>query len=346
VCSSDLSNAVYVLWRYLLLMLVPYPLSADYSFDSIPVLSAFSLRNVSSGLILAAGAWGLWRWSRRQAGVAFAAGFFALTFLPVSNFLIPVGAIMAERFVYMPSAGFCLLLAAALSKIERRVALTLLTALLATYAGFSIARNRDWKNDAAIFTRILETSPRSVRGMVNAGQAMLDAGRFEEARDLNLAAIALAPLPASPLRAEGGPAAKYSLPYSNLGIAYMRMGDLPRAEAALQDALKREPDDLDAWVNIGIIFAKQTRFDGAIAAFSRAIALLDDPAATPNACKLFYNLGLAMRQKGEYLAVHGGQGEAKNLFREAAGNFRTALQINPGYEEARRGLERCLSLIR
>ncbi|MCX5797864.1 MAG: tetratricopeptide repeat protein [Elusimicrobia bacterium] len=331
---TRVSNALYVTWRYVLLLVVPWPLSADYAFDSIPVLGPLAPRNLAAILLLAAAGWGLWRWSRRQPQAGFAAGFFLAAFLLVSNIPIPIGAIMAERFAYLPSVGFCLLAALALQNLGRRAGTVLLVLLLAVWAGLCIRRNRAWRSDETLFVSILETSPRSVRGMVNAGQVRLEQGRFAEARDLNLAALSLKPL----LGGEN-PAVRAPLPYSNLGIAYMRLGDLPAAEAALQEALKRDPQSLDAWVNLGIVFAKQRRLDGAINAFEKALALAPEPAAEPHLYKLYYNLALAMKQKGEFIYAEGDRAGALALFRQSSANYEKALELKGDYAEARAGLQ-------
>ena len=40
-------------------------------------------------------------------------------FLPASNMLFPVGFVVAERVLYIPSMGFCLLVAAGFGVISR-----------------------------------------------------------------------------------------------------------------------------------------------------------------------------------------------------------------------------------
>merc|ERR1712203_827435 len=42
----------------------------------------------------------------RAEGLALAVGIFALSFLPMTNILFPVGTLVAERLLYLPSGGF------------------------------------------------------------------------------------------------------------------------------------------------------------------------------------------------------------------------------------------------
>ncbi|MDD5656760.1 MAG: tetratricopeptide repeat protein [Elusimicrobia bacterium] len=314
--AARVANALYVLWRYLLLLVAPRHLSADYSLNAIPVLGVFAWRNVLAALLLAAAALGLGLWARGRRAVAFAAGFFVLTFVPVSNIPLAIGSIMAERFVYLPSAGFCLLAAMALAAAARPGALGAVL-VLGLFAGRDVLRNRDWKDDNVLFLKTLETSPNSVFAMVNASHALLQRKDFAGARDLLLRALRETPT-----------TDRYPLPYNNLGLAYMGLGDLGAAEASFQDALRRDPEDIDSWVNIGIVFAKQRRYDGAIAAFERALA------RAPDAAKLHYNLALACKQKAEVLAAWGDAPQARAARVRAREHFRRALALFPAYGEA------------
>jgi hypothetical protein len=90
--------------RYLLLIVWPMRLSADYSYAQIPL---------ASGQL-----WIGWRGRRLRPSLqdAFCSGgansddvllggFALLTFLPASQLLFPTGTIMAERVMYLPSLG-------------------------------------------------------------------------------------------------------------------------------------------------------------------------------------------------------------------------------------------------
>ncbi len=314
-----LSNALYIAWRYLFLLAVPAWLSADYSPEAIPLLGTLSARNLLSISLMTAGAWFFWRLARHRRDALFAAAFFICTFILVSNLPFTFGTIMAERLIYMPSVGFCILLALALVRLGPRPCAILSVLILALYAGRSYVRNQDWKDNDTIFINILKTSPNSVRAMVNASAILLDQKRYGEARDALLKAISLND--------------SYPLPFNNLGLAYMGLGDLSSAEKAFQQALKRDPGNLDAQVNIGIVFARSRRLDGAIAAFEEALK------QEPDSPKLHYNLALAMKEKAEVLYGWGQKREARLLFQNAKLHYERALQIKPDYPEARANLQ-------
>ena len=51
----------------------------------------------------------------------FALSLLVLPFLPASNLLFPVGFVIAERVLYLPSLGLCLLVAIGFEKLQVRV---------------------------------------------------------------------------------------------------------------------------------------------------------------------------------------------------------------------------------
>ncbi|MBI4248795.1 MAG: tetratricopeptide repeat protein [Elusimicrobia bacterium] len=310
------SNALFVAARYVFLLFVPYPLSADYSYNAIPMLPVLSARNVCAGALLAGSAAGLAWWSLRNWRAGFLALFFALTFALVSNIPFPIGTVMADRLLYLPSAAFCVLAALGFEAawLPRGCGRLLLALYLAFYAVLTLERNKDWASDAALFKRTLETSPHSAKAMVNAGKIYLEEGNFELARDLNLKAIELNGLP--------------SLPYSNLGLAYKGLRRYAEAEKAFWEAIQRDPESLDGYVNLGIIYGEQYRYDDAIALFTRALAL------RPGAAKIHYNMAFTYKLKGGYMLKTEKRREAHALFRKALEHYDAAVLIDPGYSQA------------
>ena len=109
-------SAIYVLGRYLALMVYPRTLSCDYSYHQIPLYGEPGaavvdvLAWVSLGVIALLIGLAVWRW-RTQPLYAWGVGIFFLMQLPTSNLLFPIGSIMAERFLYLPSVGFCVVAA-------------------------------------------------------------------------------------------------------------------------------------------------------------------------------------------------------------------------------------------
>jgi tetratricopeptide (TPR) repeat protein len=87
----------------------PAPLVADYSHATLPVV-----RNLfHPGVLLFSGflavvcvLWFERRWA--PAGLIAGLSWYGLAILPTANLLIPIGTVFAERLYYFPSAGLCL----------------------------------------------------------------------------------------------------------------------------------------------------------------------------------------------------------------------------------------------
>jgi protein O-mannosyl-transferase len=156
-------TALNVIARYFLLLAWPAHLSADYSWSQIPLtqnwITAIAVLALIPLIVI------LYRWSR-AAFFLFAVGLAWLA--PASNLLLPLGTIMAERFLYLTALGFiaCAVLAIdALSEKTNtaRLAPILLCILTAALAGRTWVRNGDWMNDFTIASANIHTSPQSFK---------------------------------------------------------------------------------------------------------------------------------------------------------------------------------------
>src|SRR5439155_10644 len=95
------------LWR----LVAPFRLSAAYYYRHVPVVSSPAEPGAALGLIVAGGLVGLAvvLWRRRVA--FFCLALALATYGVVSNLVVPIGTLFGERFLYLPSVGFCTLVA-------------------------------------------------------------------------------------------------------------------------------------------------------------------------------------------------------------------------------------------
>ena len=179
-----MSNA-WVQVSYASLLLFPFHLSCDYSYDCVPlVMSASDPRNVASlaffAAILAASIQAARACTvRAHLHQPFALGM-ALLFipmLPASNVFFLVGTFVAERLLYLPSCGLCVLIAACMS-LEAKpgegaqaglTAKAAVAALVSAMAVRTVLRNRDWASEESLFASALKVCPRSAKVQLNSG---------------------------------------------------------------------------------------------------------------------------------------------------------------------------------
>ena len=90
----------------------PHPLSADYSYPALPLSPgpASARTALTLALLVALGALAMVRRGRAPR-LDLAVAWFAITMLPVSNLVVRIGVLLAERLLYLPSVAVCLLAA-------------------------------------------------------------------------------------------------------------------------------------------------------------------------------------------------------------------------------------------
>ena len=201
--AAGRATAVKVLGRELALLVWPATLSADYSYAEIPVVNlppaswgdwqAVVALAVIAGVLLAA-----LRVRRWRPRVAFFALFLFLTLLPTANLVVVIGAIMAERFLYLPLVGFAgavAVLAAHGMRVRRDLVGAVVVVALLACALRTAARNRDWRDDATLAARTVETAPESAKARRGWAATLFEAdpARIEEVVAEGERAVAIRP---------------------------------------------------------------------------------------------------------------------------------------------------------
>lgn len=175
---SGFATKVVVLGKYLLLMLVPYPLVCDYAYNAIPFADLTSIAFwLSLVAYLALCCIAVVRWMKNKQDLwALGIFFYLCSLLLFSNIPFLIGAEMGERFAFFASVGYCFLIALiaeryvpGLSSVESFVqlksnkVLIALIPLLLIYSCMTIARNADWKSNYSLFKHDMGESPNNSR---------------------------------------------------------------------------------------------------------------------------------------------------------------------------------------
>ena len=181
-------TTIKVLGMYLWLILFPVHLSSDYSYNQIPLSRSIFEPPVLAAVLALMVTLGLAVWNRRRRPIiSMGVGIFAVAILPVSNLLFPIGTILAEQVLYLPSLGFCLVLAFAVTTLAARPRWGLLAVgafglLLLVYEARTVIRNWDWRSNATLFAAAARTSPNSADAHAYLGDVLLGRGDLPGAR--------------------------------------------------------------------------------------------------------------------------------------------------------------------
>jgi hypothetical protein len=172
-------TAVRLLAKYLGLLVWPAHLSWDYSYAQLPLVTG-SLADWAGWMAVAAVCVVAFLAYRSERTVFFAIGFAFVTFLPTSNLVLPVGTILAERFLYLPAVALAICLVVAADALGRktgysRMAPVVLGVIGVILAARTWARNADWRDSVTVTTAGVEASPNSYKTHGALALALFDA---------------------------------------------------------------------------------------------------------------------------------------------------------------------------
>ena len=337
-------TAFKVLARYAGLFVWPWRMSIDYSYRAIlPAGGIADAASIAGILVVVAWLSGLAFAWKRAPGVAFALAWIGLAFAPVANLLFPIGTIMAERLMYLPSAGVCMAAAACVARPRGdragRIGPALVAGgiLLAALSARTMVRLSDWRDDYTIFRAALRVVPDSVRALFNYGAACETRGEDDEAAAVYRKAVSLWPDFAAAhynlagvearrkrwetavgeyreaLRLEPGNV-QYLV---NLARSLTAMGRGAEARDYLQRAIVLDPGSALAFTNLGSAELSLKNPRAAIEAYAEAVRL------DPGNADYVRNLGVAQHQAGDP---------------RAAESFERALTLRPGDPDLLDGL--------
>jgi hypothetical protein len=172
------------------LLVFPLTLRVDYSPDERTVVTSPLDPRFVAGMLCAL-LWGallVLAWKRGRRLEAFGLGWIGIALLPVANLIYPAGFYVAERTLYLPSAGLVLAAAATLARLPRQ-GLRLVAAVLVLLGGIrTFLRVPVWRDDASVTRSIIKDSPRSYVGHSRMAGVYLD--RRDPAKALVEARIA------------------------------------------------------------------------------------------------------------------------------------------------------------
>ena len=180
----------YLIAKNFWLLLSPNDLCCDWTMGSIPLITSLAdPRNLSTIIFIVAFFNVVFVGLFRRGGdvVLLSVALISIPFLPASNLFFPVGFVIAERVLYIPSMGFCLLVSFGYSRLcqkkvfNRKLLKSFVVFLICIHSAKTIFRNFDWKDESAIFLSGLRVNVNNAKLWNNVGHALEGKGRYDEA---------------------------------------------------------------------------------------------------------------------------------------------------------------------
>uniref|UniRef100_H2ZTZ2 dolichyl-phosphate-mannose--protein mannosyltransferase n=1 Tax=Latimeria chalumnae TaxID=7897 RepID=H2ZTZ2_LATCH len=342
----------FLTYSYLLsfnawLLLAPITLCYDWQVGSIPLVeSMLDSRNTATalfGMVMVALSLhcllALQKLEHREVLVGLL--FLVFPFIPASNLFFRVGFVVAERVLYMPSMGYCILVVHGLNKLCTLVGkwgITALTAstllLLLLFSWKTVKQNEIWHSRESLFRSGVQTLPHNAKVHYNYANFLKDQGRNEEAIFHYKTALRLYPRHASALNNLGtltkdpGEAEKYYRQALQLNPQHNRalfnLGNLLKsqekrveAELLLRESIKFGPLFADAYSSLASLLADQEQFPEADEIYLRGLE------QCPESSDLHNNYGV-------YLVDRGEPGDVQR----ATVHYHTAIRLSPKHHVA------------
>jgi len=308
--ASLLERLIYLpnhLFSFVRLVIAPHDLNVDHMF-SYPG-SFIEISNLTGFLFIV----GLVVFSfflfKRSKAIFFGIWWFIITLFPVYN-IIQIFNPLAERFLYIPAIGFCLVVPVIVCGIARRLTarkvavntatLFVVLAIAGVYANTTIARNRDWQDSFTLWSKTVARSPDSGVAHGSLGRAYQEQGRLPEAIAAYEKAVKLMP--------------HHYKAYYNLGVVYDQIGRIDKAVDNYTKSILIHGGFANAHFNLANIYHKRGLTDDAIRHYTQVIALVPDDLEARN------NLGVALAMQGK--------------LDQAISEWQKVLQFDPGNQSA------------
>ncbi|MCH8331672.1 MAG: tetratricopeptide repeat protein [Bacteroidetes bacterium] len=330
----------YEVLFYFLKMLVPFKLSAIYPYPGNLPLHYYLAPIVNLGMII-----GFILLAKRQfeewdpLHVIFGLLFFVVTLIPVLQLFFPMrDAVVADRFLYIPSIGFLAAICSLLGYregIKSWVWVKVVIGILVIGLGWlTYNQTKVWKNSFTLWTDVISKFPSAGVAYLNRGNAYGEAGDTELALKDYSNAILIdsrswkALNNRSNIYKESGELAKaledldraidiypdYAVGLTNRGLIRLKMGDPQSALLDLNRAIELNPNDVNSYLNRGSIYEGSGKYQEAIRDYDEVLRL------RPGYAVAYSNKGNA------YAAMGNGQ--------QALTNYNFAINIAPDFAQA------------
>lgn len=258
--AERLATILYTLGKYVQLLFVPHPLTHDYYPRQIGIMTFGSPMVLFSLALYGFMAFWAIRGIKQRDPVSYGILLYLLPLGIVSNLVFPIGTNMGERFAFMPSVGFCLLVALFLNRLMKNyqvLALALFGIVVLLFSIKTFTRNYAWVSNENLFMTDAAVSVNSAKLQNACGGVLFDRATKEKNSEKQ---------------------------------RILCMEAIPH----LNQALKIYPNYKDAYISRGGAHYVLREFPEAIADYRRAVQL------APDDVKLKTYLALALRDGGKY----------------------------------------------
>ncbi|GAA4467915.1 tetratricopeptide repeat protein [Nemorincola caseinilytica] len=270
-----LALGCYALCTYVWKMVVPVGLTNFYPYP-IKVNDALPAVFYVYPLLVGGALFAIWKFGRHNRLLLLGVLFFIINLLLLLQFLPVGGAVMSDRYTYIPYVGLFLLIGYFIARLveqKKPLGTLLLVVVLGAsgaYAYMTSERNKDWYDSVSLWTDAIEKDPESPIGYFYLGQEYYT--RFEGAQNqVDRKKYGDSALVYFSKSVERKP--DYTSPIICIGEYMRSTGRIEEAKTAYLRALAIKDGLESAYLGLGVVYSIQGKYDSAAPVFRKALAL-------------------------------------------------------------------------
>lgn len=320
------ATAIMLLGKYVWLLVFPHPLACDYSYNQLPLVTFGNIWAIISLIFFVSITIFALLHVRKKSPISFGILFFIITMSITSNLIIRFGSSFGERFLFVPSLGFCIAIVFILTtlfktqnskqlhfqKNTKNFLITLFVFVLLLFSIKTVTRASDWKDQLTLFSTDVQSSPNSAHMRLYHALALRDKAKISD--DLNKAETNFVSYQKNKenyitgnlkaideLKKAVEIYPKYATAYEQLGLLYERTGKIQNNQKMIDTAesfyllsLKYVPTTASVNSNVAKIYFERGEIQKAKQYYLKAIHF--DPLFTDG----YFNLGSSYGMLNQY----------------------------------------------
>lgn len=303
-----LGTGLVALLFYIRLLLIPYPLRFYYGYDTIPLTRFPDVLSVASLILFVILVIIAIRLLRKKHPLSYAIIFFMVAISMFSNIVKPAVGIVAERYAFAASLGFCIAMAFFILRMFRfqqaassgwlqmhKGVRLLLLIIIFIYGARTISRNAVWDNHLSLFYNDIQHCENSFKAnLILANTLQAEVIRTYQVPKFQKRNITYLQDAEKHFRKALSIYDRYPNAWNSLGsLRFMFYRDSTESIQCFRKAISLDSKYTEALYNLGFVFETRSVFDSALHYYKRSAE------SDPNYLKAHLQLGSVQLAAGD-----------------------------------------------